>query len=112
MSADNSRTMSIVSFVVPTIVSALTTAITIGFLLGGTDKTIESISQTQKDQGLKIEALTNSFNNLDKSQALMSLDLSNVSTRLNESNQTLNQLNQDIRCIRYVVSSKGDINKC
>lgn len=111
MSVDN-RTMSIITFVVPTIVSAITTAITIGFLLGGTDKTIQSISQNQINQSQEIKNLTAGFITLDKNQAIMSNEIQNISNRMNESTRSLGQLNDDMRCIRFVVSSKGDINKC
>lgn len=111
MSVDN-RTMSIITFVVPTIVSALTTAVTIGILLGGTDKTIQGISQNQMTQSIEIKNLTNGFNNLDKSQAIMANTIENINNRMNESTRSLGQLNDDMRCIRFVVSSKGDINKC
>jgi hypothetical protein len=101
-----------VSTLTPVLVSAITTAVTIAFMLGGAKNDIKTIADTQVSQNQKIEDLYNKFNSLDKNQAVMAREFTNFSSRFEERAKAWDEMNEDMRCIRYVLGSKGDISQC
>lgn len=124
MSATNGKPLSelIMSFAIPALLSAFSSAATIAYFLGGANQDMRNMSQIQVEQGKKIENLNSVMNsnissinekisNLDKGQGVMAVEIRNISDRLRQTDSTVGKVREDMQCIRIVVVS-GNMTKC
>lgn len=104
--------MSIVLTLLPTIGSLVATIVTVTFLLGGANENMLAISKSQEQQGQQIVEMAKQMGTIDKTQAVMANQMANLTEEMSRLNQGWTSLNEDMKCIRLMAASKGDITKC
>lgn len=112
MSNPRNYTETFVSLVFPAIISAVATAVTISFLLGGANQNLNSIAEKQLTQSGQLNELSGQVALIDKNQAVMATQINNLNIEITRSNSAWVSLNEDMKCIRMMAASKGDFNKC
>ncbi|MGL4353075.1 MAG: hypothetical protein ACRCTP_03960 [Aeromonas popoffii] len=112
MSNQRNYTEMVMNLLVPAGISSVATAVTISFFLGGANQNLNSIADTQATQGSQLTQLTAQVTLIDKNQAVMATQITNLNLEIARSNSAWVSLNEDMKCIRMMAAAKGDVNKC
>lgn len=112
MSSQRNYTEMVMNLLVPAGISSIATAVTISFVLGGANQNLNNIAEKQVVQSGQLEQLSSQVTLIDKNQAVMASQISNLNMEITRSNNAWVSLNEDMKCIRMMAAAKGDLNKC
>lgn len=112
MSNQRNYTEMVMNLLVPAGISSIATAVTIAFVLGGANQNLNAIADKQATQGSQLDQLSTQVTLIDKNQAVMAAQITNLNLEITRSNSAWVSLNEDMKCIRMMAAARGDVNKC